>query len=163
MIEGTALRPAGAGDTGFLREMLAAAAFWQADAPSVSADEVLADPALARYVAGWPRDGDLGVVAERSRPVGAAWLRLFDPAEPGYGFVSASVPELSMAVVPGWRGRGLGGALLDAVVVAARARRLAAVSLSVAADNHAARRLYDRAGFRDTTVSGGSHTMLLVL
>lgn len=157
------LRQAGPADAGFLREMLVAAALWQTDIPSVSPDAVLGDQALAHYVAGWPRDGDLGVVAEAPRPVGAAWLRLFDPAEPGYGFVSASVPELSMAVVPSRRRHRLGGALLDAIILAARRQRLTAISLSIAADNHPARRLYDRAGFRDVAVSGGSHTMLLVL
>ena len=30
----------------------------------------------------------------------------------GYGYVADDVPELTMAVVPGWRGHGIGGELL---------------------------------------------------
>ena len=50
--------------------------------------EVLAEPALARYVKDWPRDGDFGLVAEdATRPVGAAWWRTFSKLDPGYGFI----------------------------------------------------------------------------
>ena len=50
-------------------------------------------------------------------PVGAAWLRFFPADDPGYGFVSADVPELSIGVAVLWRGRGIGRALLRAIPV----------------------------------------------
>ncbi len=68
-----------------------------------------------------------------------------------------------MGVVPAWRGRGVGGALLDALVDAARDAGSVALSLSVEPDNPA-RRLYERLGFhRVGEVGGGSLTMLLRL
>lgn len=123
--------------------------------------EVVRQPDLARYVKGWmERPGDLGFVAEVSRePVGAAWLRLWPSDDRGYGFVNEATPELSMALLPSHRGRGIGTALLRRLLAAA-ARESEAVSLSVSASN-AALRLYERVGF---TVVGegesGSVTML---
>ncbi len=112
---------------------------------------------------GWPRPGDLGVLAvDEQRPVGAAWLRLLPESDPGYGFVDAATPELSMGVVQAWRKRGVGRRLLDALVAAAREQGLASLSLSVEVDNYA-RRLYERVGFRQVGEVNGSVTMLLRL
>jgi hypothetical protein len=70
------LRPATAADAGLLGDMLAVAADWRAAAAPRPTAEVLADPALVRYVAGWGRAGDVGVVAKvDGEPVGAAWAR----------------------------------------------------------------------------------------
>lgn len=159
---GYVLRPARAGDAPFLTEMLVAAAFWRADGPVGTVQEVLSNPNLAHYVEGWPRPGDLGVVAEDERPIGAAWLRYFPEDDPGFGFVNAAIPEVGMAVVKESRGRGVGGRLLAALVDLARDQQVEALSLSVEADNYA-RRLYERIGFRRVNTVGGSFTMLLRL
>jgi ribosomal protein S18 acetylase RimI-like enzyme len=156
------LRPAVAADAAFLAEMLAAAAFWRPDGPAGSVDDVLNEPALAHYVAGWPRPGDRGVIAEEGRPVGAAWLRLFPADDPGFGFVDAGTPELSIGVVRERRGRGVGSLLLGALIARARRDGLGAVSLSVEPDNPA-RRLYRRFGFEAVGGPGGAVTMLLRL
>ncbi len=156
------LRPAVAADDAFLTEMLVAAAFWRPDGPGGSRDDVLRSPELAHYVSGWPRPGDLGVVAESEQPVGAAWLRFFTASEPGYGFVDVDTPEVSMGVVRPWRGRGVGTQLLEGLISAARDVGLPALSLSVEPDNFA-RRLYERSGFRHVGQNGGSLTMLVRL
>ncbi len=143
--------------------MLVAAAFWRPDGPSGSVAEVLSQPELAHYVVGWPRPGDLGVLAlDGQQPVGAAWVRLLSESDPGYGFVDAATPELSMGVLQAWRGRGVGSRLLDALIVAAREHGLPSLSLSVERDNYA-RRLYERVGFRQVDEVGGALTMLLQL
>jgi hypothetical protein len=73
-----------------------------------TADQVLADPRYAMYLAGWPRQGDYGLVAEHDEPLGAAWYRTYTAADHGFGFVSADVPELSIAVVAPRRREGIG-------------------------------------------------------
>ena len=95
------IRPAGAQDLPFLRDMLRHAYYarWGTEA----------DVPLERYVAGWGRRGDNALVAiDEFQPVGAAWYRLFEAEEPGYGFVDEETPELTIAIVPSRRGRGLG-------------------------------------------------------
>jgi len=144
--------------------MLATAAFWRQGARG-GVGEALSRPELAHYVDGWPRAGDRGVIAEDGGPVGAAWLRFLPASDPGFGFVAAAIPELSLAVEVPWRRRGVGTSLLSALLTEARDAGLAAVSLSVEPDNHA-RRLYARAGFHDVEQvgdPGGSITMLLHL
>lgn len=135
------------------------AARWRPGQETDPRAPVLADDHVARYIEGWGRRGDLGVIAEDSgRPVGAAWLRLFTEARPGYGFIDVKIPELSIAVVPGWRGRGIGSALLTATLAAAGEAGCSAVSLSVESDNPA-RRLYQRAGFAGIAEADGAWTM----
>ena len=161
------IRPAAADDLGFLREMLYEAASWNPDWPRESMEEVLAEPVLSRYVLGWGRDGDAGVVAEiDGTPVGAAWHRLFMRDEPGYGFVADDVPELAIAVAPLHRRRGIGGTLLDSLIERARKDGRPALSLSVAAHNRS-RLMYERAGFSKVSATwspAGEHwTMRLDL
>ena len=127
--------------------------------------ETLADPAIAHYVDGWPRPTDTGVVAvdEHDRPVGAAWLRFFTEQDPGYGFVRADIPELSIGVVADRRGQGVGRTLLRALAQAARQRGLDQLSLSVERTNSAAAALYRSAGYRVVARREHADTMLLDL
>jgi GNAT superfamily N-acetyltransferase len=158
------LRPAGAADLPFLREMLYEAATWAADRERPQLDDVLADPHVARYLDAWPGEGDGGVVAETcdGLAIGAAWWRHFAPAEPGYGFVAEEIPELTLAVVREWRRRGVGTALLNALAQSAAAAGVPALSLSVEERNRA-RRLYARAGFEIRARNGGAWTMVRTL
>jgi GNAT superfamily N-acetyltransferase len=101
-------------------------------------------------------------VAEEAAPVGAAWLRFLPEDEPGYGFVDARTPELTIGVVAACRGRGVGRRLLLGLLDAAREEGVERVSLSVEPDNPAMR-LYERVGFVPVGVNGGAVTMLLPL
>lgn len=140
--------------------MLAVAADWRPGARLRSIPELMAVPALAHYVADWPRKGDAGFVAEEGEPLGAAWWRLFTVDDGGYGFIDEATPELSIGVVPEARGRGVGTLLLRALIDAAQRSALPALSLSVERDNPAAL-LYERLGFQTVLPVGGSLTMVL--
>ncbi len=160
---GVRLRPALARDADFLTLMLLEAFNWTGER-RFGHEQVLADPKLAHYVTDWPRPGDLGVIAEDAAAggerVGAAWARVFPPDDPGYGSVAPDVPEVSIAVAPGWRGRGLGRALLTELIGRAAANGVAGLSLSVE-DGNAAARLYASLGFVTVGREGDSDTMLL--
>lgn len=153
-------RPAGPGDRPSLLAMLVEAVNWSGQLLLTSA-EVVADPALAHYISGWQRPSDFGVVAttQAGEPVGAAWARSFDTDDPGYGFVAAGIPEISMAVARACRGQGVGGRLLAELLQAARERGHQALSLSVE-DGNPARALYERAGFVRHGRNGNSDVML---
>ena len=154
------IRPAAAGDVEFLKKMLYEAARWNPDWPREPIEEVLAEPVVARYHEGWGRPGDGGVIAELdAEPAGAAWYRLFTSAEPGYGFVDEKVPELSIAVVPLHRRKGIGHTLLRACMVQAREEGFQALSLSVAVHNRS-RMMYQRAGFEKVVEEGDHWTMV---
>ncbi|UOZ04611.1 GNAT family N-acetyltransferase [Amycolatopsis sp. WQ 127309] len=158
------LREATRDDGNFLTDMLVAAVNWSPEWKKKSRRRVLLAPDTAHYVAGWPRPDDLGVVAEADgERVGAAWLRFFTADDPGYGFVAADVPELSIGVVAAWRGRGVGRALLRAVEGGAVEAGIERISLSVERKNFA-QRLYLAEGYE--VVGAGSadaDTMVKVL
>jgi ribosomal protein S18 acetylase RimI-like enzyme len=121
--------------------------------------EVLQAPGIRHYVEGWGRPGDMGVLAlDGETPVGAAWLRLLTGEDRGFGYVDDETPELSIAVMPEYRGRGIGSEMLRRLLEIAGSR-YTAVSLSVSADNPA-RRLYERFGFRVVRDDGSSLTMV---
>ena len=107
---------------------------------------IVREPALSRYADAGGRPNDHGLVAlGGEEPLGGAWLRLFTAEEPGFGFVDALTPELSVAVLPRHRGRGIGTSLVHGLLAVAREHFLA-VSLSVSTTNPAVR-LYERLGF----------------
>ena len=153
------VRRAATGDFTFLATMLGEAAVWRPDKPTPTADEVLADPRYAMYLAGWPRKGDYGLVAEQGGPVGAAWYRTFTEASHGHGFVADDVPELSIAVVASRRRAGIGRRLLVDLVDASVAQGYRAISLSVA-EHNPARRLYESIGFVPVELHGSTWTMI---
>lgn len=123
--------------------------------------ETVRQPDLRRYVVGWMEEpDDLGVLAELDGdPIGAAWIRRWSRSDHGYGFVDEATPELSISVLPGHRGRGLGTAMLSALLEMA-AMRFPAVSLSVSTSNPAVR-LYRRFGFR-TAGEPDTHSLTMV-
>jgi len=84
-------------------------------------------------------------------------MRFFEQNDPGYGFVDEQTPELSIGVLDGFRGRGIGRMLMQAAMDAADG----ALSLSVE-DGNGAIRLYKEFGFVPVGRVGGSTTMLRV-
>lgn len=141
-------------------------AFHSHDDEGAAPADVRLNPDLQRYVAGWGRHGDIGVIAEADGDIaGAAWLRLFaesdrdDPA-----FIDARTPELAVAVLPGLDGRGTGTRLLTTLFDLARPIHPAVV-LTVREANPAVR-LYERLGFATTgriTNRVGTESIKMVL
>ena len=98
------VRRAGPDDGAFMADMLVEAVNWSSEWKRKSRNRVLSAPATGRYIAGWPRETDLGVIAETAgERIGAAWLRFFPASEPGYGFVAPGVHGRA----PGVRSRRL--------------------------------------------------------
>ncbi|WP_235019938.1 GNAT family N-acetyltransferase [Ruania rhizosphaerae] len=146
------VREAGPEDAEFLVDMLLAAINWTGE-DRYTRKQILKDKSTSLYVAGWQREGDLGVIAVDLAgpnglqiPIGAAWVRRFPARNPGFGFVSEDVPELSMAVISHHRGRGIGSGLLRALATRLQAAGITRISLSVEHGNPA-KSLYERLGF----------------
>jgi ribosomal protein S18 acetylase RimI-like enzyme len=147
-------------DQPFLREMLYQSLHAPEGSPPFPRD-IINRPEIAKYVRAWGRADDVGLVAVdvcSGEPVGAAWLRLLKGVERGYGYVDDETPELGMAVLPAYRGRGVGSDLLSRLLESAGAV-YRSVCLSVSVDNPAVR-LYERAGFERVCECGGSLTMV---
>jgi GNAT superfamily N-acetyltransferase len=157
------LRKAARSDARFLGDMLVEAVSW-AHARSTTRVDVLADPAISRYVEDWKRPGDSGIVAVDSTgtPIGACWYRLFSADRPGFGYVAPGVPELTLGVVGIWRGEGIGRDLLRSTLSQARQQGHNRLSLSVDRGNFATR-LYLAEGFLTVNRGAVADTMVRVL
>ena len=90
------------------------------------------------------RDDDVALVAEaEGEVVGCCWVRTTDE----YGHIDDDTPSFSISVRKGFRGRGVGGALMGELMGELVRRGCARASLSVQKENPALR-LYERLGFR---------------
>jgi ribosomal protein S18 acetylase RimI-like enzyme len=108
--------------------------------------EIVHAPDLARYVEGWGRPGDDGFMAlDGEKPTGAVWIRLLTAENKGYGYVDDSTPELSIALLPEYRGLGIGREMITRMLAKALPV-YQSVCLSVSRDNPAVR-LYSSCGF----------------
>jgi GNAT superfamily N-acetyltransferase len=110
--------------------------------------EAYVDFMLARC-AEW--DGTVLVAEEDGAVVGfiCVWARV-PPDDPSEVRFSAHVSDL--VVLPAWRGRGIGRALLQRGETYARSRGAARLRIGVLARNADARRLYAATGFREVYV-----------
>jgi GNAT superfamily N-acetyltransferase len=151
----TTTRRATAADVAFMEEMFVATADWN---PSNAKGAAFwrADPTFQRYIGGFPRETDVGYIAEREgQDAGAIWSRYFTAEEPGYGFVNAETPELGIGVVEGRRGEGIGRALMNVMLAASTTD----LSLSVE-DGNPAIELHRKSGFLPVGHDGNATTML---
>lgn len=148
-------------DQSFLYEMLYQAIFVP-EGSQPPPRNVIHLPELSKYVAEFGQQaGDLAYIAVddmTQQPVGAVWLRLFTSEHKGYGYVDDQTPELSIAIAPGQRGRGIGQALIAQLLDTAQ-EQYPAVSLNVWIENPAFR-LYQRLGFAVVAEDGPVVTMV---
>jgi ribosomal protein S18 acetylase RimI-like enzyme len=115
-----------------------------------------AEPSVAKYLMGWQRAGDFGFIAEQNGEIiGAAWARRFSAEELRVPYGEEEAPKVSISVKPNARGQGVGEKLMRALIGEA-ARRGLSLCLSVRSEN-AARRLYERLGFRDIPGSAAAN------
>ena len=105
--------------------------------------EIIFLPEIFIYVEGFGKQSDCGVVAENGNKVlGMAWTRIIQ----AFGHIDDNTPELAMSVLPEFRGKGIGTALLAKLFELLRQRRFSQTSLSVDKRNPAVR-LYQRAEY----------------
>ena len=126
-MEAYRIRPLRAAEYPLLREFLYLAIFVpEGEAPPPR--EILEKPELRVYLEDFGRgaaDRCLAAEAE-GRVVGAVWARIMDD----YGHLDDDTPSLAIALRPEYRGRGIGTALMRAMLEELRARGFARASLS---------------------------------
>jgi ribosomal protein S18 acetylase RimI-like enzyme len=157
------IRPAHPSDQDFLWEMLYQSLYVEEGNAPFTRD-VLTLPHIARYVKDWGRAGDLGFIAveiDSSQLIGAVWCRLSNVDDKGFAFIDEGTPEMGIAVLPEYRGQGVGTALLKRLLEEA-ANVYPAISLSVSPNNPAIR-LYERLRFKLVDVRNGYPVMMRVL
>lgn len=157
----TLIKEVTSGDQAFITEMLYQAIHVkEGEAPPPRS--ILKEAKLIKYYAIIGLDTDIGYIAideESGAEIGAIWLRVFSKDNPGWGYLADNIPELSIAVLPNYRGRGV-GSLLIKHLLEQTIELYPKISLSVDADNKALQ-LYKQHGFIEIKEVEGSITMLL--
>ena len=118
---------------------------------------IVLEPDISRYLRDFGAiEGDDAQVCQLDDGalVGAAWCRRLPADDGGYGYVSADVPELGMAVDEPWRAQGIGRRLLADLL-----DRNPAMSLSVDDENQQAVGLYRSLGFAVQSSADGTTIM----
>ena len=160
-VGGLRIRPLGREDQQNLWHWLHIA-LWDPPPAPLRPHEVLDAPHVRIYAEDWGKPGDVGVVGELAgRPIGACWLRLL-PAGIGLGSVDEHTPQLGIAVLPEFQGKGVGSELMASALRAAKAHGYRQVSLTVHPRNPAIR-LYERHGFEKRGLRNTYHLMVAKL
>ncbi|MBM6829258.1 GNAT family N-acetyltransferase [Anaerotignum lactatifermentans] len=101
-------------------------------------------PELQVYITGFGRPHDYALAAEHDgQVVGLVWARIMED----YGHVDQHTPSLAISLLPEFRGRGIGTALMNEMLSLLQKKGYEQVSLSVQKTNPAVR-LYGRLGFQ---------------
>jgi len=118
---------------------------------------VIREPLLWRTIDGFGTlPDDRCLVAEvAGQVVGAVWCRTTDQ----YGHVDSETPSFSIALYPEFRGRGIGTALMRAMLVHLTEAGYARASLSVQKANYA-KRMYESLGFEIVGEKDGELVMV---
>jgi ribosomal protein S18 acetylase RimI-like enzyme len=109
------------------------------------------------------REGDYALVGEvQGKVVGAVWVRLFPPHDPGYGYFTSETPELCIAIEEPFRNRGLGRQLIEEMCKVLLHAGYGKVSLSVQKESRAYK-LYQSLGFLVAEERGDAYVMVRLL
>jgi ribosomal protein S18 acetylase RimI-like enzyme len=154
-------RTATINDLSFLKKMLFEASYWRQNISKPDFKQGLQRADLKYLLEDWGRKGDTGIIAEdnHNNPIGAAWYRFWTEEKHSYGYISESIPELTLAVSEEWRGKGIGRELIKRLIAEAKNQNLTKVSLSVEKENFALN-LYQKVGFKVYIDNPGDYTML---
>ncbi|MCJ7473053.1 MAG: GNAT family N-acetyltransferase [Actinobacteria bacterium] len=131
-------------DQDFLFDMLYQAIYVEPGAEPVGR-EIIDLPEIKIYASDWGRETDYGSIAidkVTGKKIGAAWLRLIK----GFGNISDDIPEIAIAIDLGYRGKGIGSALIKHLLEATSGIHKT-ISLSVQEGNKSAIGLYEKFGF----------------
>jgi ribosomal protein S18 acetylase RimI-like enzyme len=119
---------------------------------------IINEPSIRVYIEEWGRPGDLCLVAlADGEYAGAVWTRLLSGDIKGFGYIDDSTPEIAISLY-----KGIGTALMRAMIQRLKACGYSRVSLSVTKRNPA-HRLYRKLGFSVAAEPNDDYLMVLDL
>ena len=118
--------------------------------------EIIEQPELQVYIENFGTQADDHALCAEAdgKVVGAVWVRIMDD----YGHLDDDTPSLAISLLPEYRGKGIGTALLREMLGLLRDAGYAQVSLSVQKENFAVR-MYRKAGFNVIADHGEEYLM----
>ena len=117
---------------------------------------IIEKPELQVYTENFGKKDDYCLVAEiENKIIGAVWVRIMDD----YGHIDNNIPSLAISLYSDFRGKGIGTALLESMLLLLKSENYEKVSLSVQKENYAYR-MYLKAGFEVVSENDEEYIML---
>ena len=140
------IRPINPNETPILKEFLYEAIF-QREGDEPAPKSVIEQPEVAIYIADFGKEDDSCLVSVvDGRIVGAVWTRILFGEVKGFGNVDEQTPEFAISLYGEYRGKGIGTALMLAMLKLLREKGYEQTSLAVQKDNYAVD-MYKKVGF----------------
>ena len=111
---------------------------------SVPSKSIIKQPELQVYIVDFgKKKDDIGLLAEvNGKVIGAVWVRIMDD----YGHIDDDTPSFAISLYKGYRGFGIGTALMNEMLRTLKIRGYKQASLSVQKENYAVK-MYLKCGF----------------
>ena len=119
--------------------------------------EIIKQPELQVYIKGFGEgEWDNALLAEvNGQPVGAVWVRIMND----YGHIDDSTPSFAISLYKEYRGRGIGTALMRAMLERLKSKGCKQASLAVQKQNYAVK-MYKNVGFEIVDENKEEYIML---
>ena len=139
-----------------LKEFLYEAIFVPEGVPAPP-KSIINQPELQVYIADFGREkDDIGLIAEvDKKAVGAVWVRIMED----YGHINNDTPSFAISLYKGYRGFGIGTALMKEMLCILKNRGYKQASLAVQKANYAVR-MYLKTGFEIVNENEEEYIML---
>ena len=138
-------------------------AIFQRDPNNLLPRDVIEQAEINIFVAnfGQPNDNCLVSICD-NKIVGAVWTRILSGEIKGYGNIDNETPEFAISLYKEYRAKGIGTALMKAMLELLKNKGYKKTSLAVQKDNYAFR-LYENLGFEIINESDEEYLMLYQL
>lgn len=119
--------------------------------------EIIEKPELQVYIKDFGRNySDIALAAEvGGKIVGAVWGRIMND----YGHIDDDTPSLAISLYGEYRGKGIGTALMRAIIAAYAQSGFKKLSLAVQKANYAVK-MYEKVGFKTVSENDEEYIML---
>lgn len=150
------IRPILEGEGRLLKEFLYEAIFVPEGVPAPP-KSIINQPELQVYIADFGREkDDIGLITEvDKKAVGAVWVRIMED----YGHINNDTPSFAISLYKGYRGFGIGTALMKEMLCILKNRGYKQASLAVQKANYAVR-MYLKTGFEIVNENEEEYIML---
>lgn len=120
--------------------------------------EIIKQPELQVYTEDFgKRKGDMALAAEADgKIIGAVWGRIMND----YGHIDDKTPSLAISLYKEYRGKGIGTALMRAVIAVYAEKGYKRLSLAVQKANYAVK-MYEKVGFKTVSENDEEYIMIV--
>lgn len=135
-------------------------AIFQRDPNNLCPREIIQQPEIIVFIANFGQSDDNCLVSVcDNRIVGAVWTRILSGKIKGFGNIDSETPEFAISLYKEYRNKGIGTALMKAMLEVLKNKGYKKTSLAVQKDNYAFK-LYQNLGFEIVRETEEEYLML---